>query len=232
LGNLCADSVSSACPDNYLRTQITDFWTYCTDELTKDKNNDIISLYETIYTMSPLRTSACSKDDSGTYCVLASPGAGTNGSSSNINFASLLATLYTTTGAGALTRRGQTAIVPNMTTYQNNNLLFLFYNPNLDATTLCTTCARQVLSAYMNFESNVAYGPGLANSQLLANQPALYQAVEAKCPAGFLSGAVQAAGGLSGGILSGAAVATAKPAQATMIALLLGLASLAISLMF
>lgn len=219
LGNLCADSVSSACPDNYIRSKITDFWTYCNAELTS-QNVDIIRMYDAIYTMSPIRTSACSKDDSGNYCVLASPSTGASSSS----LAQLLATLYTTTGSGA-----QTVLVPNMSTFHDKNIQFFFYNSGLDATTLCTTCARQVLTAFMTFESNVAYGPGLGSSQLLNTQPALYEAIKEKCPAGFLSGAVQAAGGLSGGYLSSAATAAYAPEQSTMFALFLGLVSLAVS---
>jgi hypothetical protein len=201
LSSLCSDSVSSACPETYIRTKITDFWSHCTDELTK-KNVDVIKLYDTIYAIIPMRTSVCAKDDSGTYCVLASPGLG----SSNIS--------------------------PTMSSYHDNNVPFLLYNPDLDANTLCTSCVRQVLTAYMTHESNVAYGPGLSNSQLLDKQPALYEAVKTKCPAGFLGGAVQAAGGLSGGTLSSSAFATAVPQRTTMSALLVGLAGLAMSFIF
>jgi hypothetical protein len=140
LSSLCSDSVSSACPETYIRTKITDFWSHCTDELTK-KNVDVIKLYDTIYAIIPMRTSVCAKDDSGTYCVLASPGLG----SSNIS--------------------------PTMSSYHDNNVPFLLYNPDLDANTLCTSCVRQVLTSYMTHESKVAYGPGLSNSQLLDKQP-------------------------------------------------------------
>lgn len=175
--------------------------------------------------MIPLRTSVCSKDDSGTYCVLA-PSGGT-AETPNIDL-----TQFLVNKDSALSRRAPTAVTPNVTTFHDNNIVFLFYNPDLDATALCTSCVRQVLTAYVTFESDIGYGPGLASSLFLDKQPALYEAVKNKCPAGFLSGAVQAAGGLSGGTLSGAALTTAVPQHATMIALLLGLSSLAISLMF
>jgi hypothetical protein len=192
--------------------------------LTK-KNVDVVRMYDTIYTIIPMRTSICAKDDSGTFCVLASPSAGTKETSSDIDLAKFLTTLYTT--PGALTRRAPVD-TPNMSTYHDNNIPFLFYKPDLEASNLCTSCVRQVLTAYMTFESNVVYGPGLPNSQILDKQPALYEAVKNKCPAGFLSGAVQAAGGLSGGTLSGAALATTVPQQTV---LLLGLAGLGISFM-
>jgi len=187
-------------------------------------------MYDILYTILPMRTSICSKDDSGSWCVMSSPKSGTKEQSS-ATLADLLTTLYTKAGA-ALRRRGpQDAITPNLTTYHNNNLIFLYFNPDLDATTLCTTCARQVLTAYMTFESNVAYAPGLSNSQLLDRQSALYDAVKNKCPAGFLSGAVQAAGGLSAGILSSAAQAINSERQA-MIGFAMGAATVVISYIF
>jgi len=83
----------------------------------------------------------------------------------------------------------------------------------------------------MTFESNVAYAPGLGNSQILDTQPSLYDAVKSKCPASFLSGAVQAAGGLGKG-LSSAAVTTINAEQMTVIALVMGTAMLAFASLF
>jgi len=119
-----------------------------------------------------------------------------------------------------------------MSTFHDKNIEFLLYNSGLDASALCTACARQVLTAYMTFESNVVYGPGLGSSLLLNTQPGLYDAIKNKCPAGFLSGAVQAAGGLSAGTLSSGALATAVSEQTPLIALFLGLASFAFSSLF
>jgi hypothetical protein len=149
------------------------------------------------------------------------------GESSTLGLAQLLALLYTNNGAALKRRAPTTAIVPNMTTYHDTNLPFLFFTPDLDATNLCTSCARSVLAAYIDFESNVPYAPGLASSQLLDTQSALYKAIQDKCPAGFLSGAVQAAGGLSGGILPSGAVPAASAEHKALIALALGVASIA-----
>jgi len=181
-----------------------------------------------------MRTSICSKDDSGKWCVLTSPGTGAKETDS-ITVAQVLAALYSTTTAtgAALRRRGpQAAIVPNMKTFHDNNIPFLYYKPDLDASALCTSCVRSILTAYMTFESNVAYAPGLANSQLLDTQPSLYDAVKQKCPANFLSGAVQAAGGLSGGAFSSAAVTTIDAEQKTVIGLVMGTAMLALASLF
>ena len=56
------------------------------------------------------------------------------------------------------------------------------------------------------FESAIPYAPGLGHGPLMSGQTQLYLAVQNTCGATFLSGAVQAAGGLSGGIMKGAAI--------------------------
>lgn len=58
------------------------------------------------------------------------------------------------------------------------------------------------MGAYTKQLSDVPYAPGLPNSQLLANEPALYSAINSVCGAAFLSGQVQAAGGLATGAAS------------------------------
>lgn len=236
LTSLCADSVSNACPESLIRTQITAFYTACTAELTTNKVSDVIRIYDVLYTIPPLRTSICSKDDNGAWCVMAATtttreiGDTVAGDSSSPSLAQLLALLYTD-NSGALKRRADvTAILPNMTTYHDTNLPFIFFTPDLDATKLCTACSRNVLTAYMNFESNVPYGPGLSQSQLLDTQSALYSAVQSKCPSGFLSGAVQAAGGLSsGGLFSSGAISTVGAEYQSILALAMGAATLAVS---
>jgi uncharacterized membrane-anchored protein YitT (DUF2179 family) len=150
---------------------------------------------------------------------------------STVGMAQLLALLYTDNSA--LKRRDQAAaIVPNMTTYHDTNLPFLFFSPTQDATTLCTACSRNVLTAYINFESDVPYAPGLNQSQLLDTQSALYNAIQSKCPSGFLNGAVQAAGGLSGGAFTSGAVSTVSSEYQSILALAMGVATLAVSIAF
>jgi len=154
------------------------------------------------------------------------------GESPTLSLAQLLALLYTD-NSGALKRRANvTAILPNMATYHDTNLPFLFIKSSLDATKLCTTCTRNVLTAYINFESNVPYGPGLSKSQILNTQPDLYAAIQTKCPSGFLSGAVQAAGGLSGGLFSSGAIPTLGAEYQSILAMAMGVATLAVSLPF
>jgi hypothetical protein len=53
------------------------------------------------------------------------------------------------------------------------------------------------MTVYTNQLSSVPYAPSLNYSQLLAGQPSLYDATNAKCGNSFLSGDTQAAGGLA-----------------------------------
>jgi len=60
------------------------------------------------------------------------------------------------------------------------------------------------MTSYISWESDVPYGPGLSSSTLLAGQTPLYQDIISTCGKSFLSSAVTAAGGISGGVLGGA----------------------------
>jgi len=148
---------------------------------------------------------------------------------SPLDLAKQLALLYTNNAAALKRRAATSAVVPNITTYHDTNLPFLFYTPSLDSSVLCTTCLRQVLTSFINFESNVPYAPGIGDSQLLSTQTALYSAVQEKCPAGFLGGAVQAAGGLSGPTFGSGAVSTISSEYRSVLALALGVVTLAVS---
>jgi hypothetical protein len=127
----------------------------------------------------------------------------------------------------ALKRRAPVdAITPNITTFRENALPFLFVTPDLDATRLCTACTRNVITNYVNFASNTPYGPGFANSLLLSSQPALLSAVNDKCPASFLGNAIDAAGGIGkNGPFSGASSLNLE--RGSVLALLMSLATLA-----
>jgi hypothetical protein len=122
-----------------------------------------------------------------------------------------------------------TALIPNVTTYQDTNLVFLFLEPSMTFTQLCTTCTRNILTPYITFESSLPYAPGLNNSLLLKGQSALYNYILSTCPTGFLSGAVQAAGGLSNGILASSAPRTISADVSLFVSAILGAAGLAVT---
>ena len=198
LTNLCSNSVSGACPESLIRTQITAFYAACPNELTSNPVQSVRTIYDVLYALLPLQTSICSKDDSGNWCVHG-PTANARDFDEDASFSisEILALLYIKKDNGALTRRDQAAIVPNTAAIASENLPYLFFTPNLSEAQLCVSCLRQVLTAYIKFESDIPFSYGLNNSILLGAQSALYAAVQSKCPSNFLTGAV-AAGGLAG----------------------------------
>ncbi|KAG5653543.1 hypothetical protein H0H81_012352 [Sphagnurus paluster] len=184
LGNLCSATVTNNCPDSLIRGKLTDFYAACPAELTSSPNADVIKIYDILYTISPLKTAACSKDDSGNYCVTQAklPASGPT--------------------AAQIQQVLATGTSPNIGTFSDNNIPFFFLSSSSSSADLCNVCTRNVMTAYMNFEAKVPYAPGLGQSGLLANQPGLYTGIQNTCGSTFLSGAgVQAAGGLSGGAL-------------------------------
>ncbi|KAI0039655.1 hypothetical protein FA95DRAFT_1612398 [Auriscalpium vulgare] len=199
LETLC--SASSTCSDSSIRSLLGKFYAQCGPELTSSPNADVIRTYDVLYVISPLKTAVCSKSDSGSYC-----GAGTPANSTTARIATEggipTKSLYTAIGGTAKRDTTQVALIPNVTTYRDNNLVFLFLQPSLSSAELCTTCTRDILNAYTTFESSVAYAPGLASSPLLGGQTDLLNGVQSTCGTSFLSGSVQAAGGLSGGVAS------------------------------
>ncbi|KLO18691.1 hypothetical protein SCHPADRAFT_885993 [Schizopora paradoxa] len=215
LNQLC--SIASC--EQTIRGKLSDFYTACTAELTgSGANKNVLQTYDWLYVFSPFVTAACSKDDNGKYCVTeiesSTGSSNTTGSSKSVastndklalvqnNLASDASSPFAR--RATVTQNVTAALVPNTTTFATTGLAFLFLTPDMTANQLCVSCTRQVLSAYMNFEQTVPYGPGLASSPLISGQNALYTAVNSTCGASFMSGAVQAAGGLGSGLLGGA----------------------------
>ncbi|TBU39481.1 hypothetical protein BD309DRAFT_969647 [Dichomitus squalens] len=201
---VCA--ASSSCEESTIRSKLADFYQACTPELTTNQNNEVIRTYDVLYALTPLKNAICSKDDSGNFCV--STIASTTSQSASVldNIAKAISVPVSSSSANARRDVAQVvaSVAPNATTIANNNVLFLLLQPSLAKDSLCQTCTRNVITSYISFESSTPYAPGLASSVLLSGQSALYQAVQSTCGSSFLSGAVAAAAGLSGGIVGGA----------------------------
>jgi len=230
LDSLCSNP-STSCADT-IRAQLASFYTACTPELTgTNPSKDALRTYDTLYAFIPFQNTLCSKDETGTYCPLkvslGSPAANSSSSTgplpsgavSHVAVSSgpspadlVLNNLWGVAGTAGLKRRDTVtvvqnytaALVPNTTTFRTSGLCFLFLTPQTNPSTLCTSCTRTIVSNYIDFEQSVIYAPGLQNSLLLGGQPALYSAIQTECGANFMSGAVQAAGGISNGLISGA----------------------------
>ncbi|KAG0706194.1 hypothetical protein DFH29DRAFT_825087 [Suillus ampliporus] len=241
LNNLCSTSAFNACPDSTVRAQLMSYYSACSVELTTSVNIDVLRTYDVLYVLTPLRQAVCSKDDNEKYCVTQLNTTSSSSATGNVALVTspkqeaLQQYLYTTPGSAVSSRRDvsntttTTALIPNTTTYQDTNLVFLFLEPGMNSTQLCTTCTRNTLTPYITFESSLPYAPGLNNSLLLSGQTALYNYILSACPSGFLSGAVQAAGGLSGGILGSGAPRSINADVSLLVSAMLGAAGLAIT---
>ncbi|KAI6112055.1 hypothetical protein EDD16DRAFT_1883292 [Pisolithus croceorrhizus] len=232
LNSVCASSVKAQCPDNVVSAQLSSFYAACSAELTSTPNSDVKRMYDTIYVLPPLRTAICSKSDNGQYCAaqLGSQSGKVDAVTQGSNPSSLEQYLYTTQSGSSVTRRdSSSALIPNVTTYEDTNLVFLFLEPSTDSTTLCTSCTRSILTSFITFESNTPYAPGLNNSVIMGGQTALYNSVQSTCGTNFLSGAVQAAGGLSSGIMSGDAHRSLSHEVSVAVSAILGAAAFAVA---
>ncbi|KAI1783212.1 hypothetical protein LXA43DRAFT_356934 [Ganoderma leucocontextum] len=199
LAAVCAASTS--CTESAVRSKLADFYQACTDELTSSQNKDVIRTYDVLYALIPLKNAICSKDDSGNYCVSTIASTTSQSASQLANIAQSLSVPASTSSNARRAAQVVAAVAPNATTFANNNLLFILLQPTLAKDALCQTCTRNVLTSYISFESSTPYAPGLAASVLLSGQSTLYQAVQSTCGSTFLSGAVAAAAGLSGGVV-------------------------------
>jgi len=235
LSTLCASSAFSACPQSTVTAQLSSFYAACVVELTSTPNQEVKTLYDVLYALTPLRLAICSKDDTGKYCATELSTSSSTGTVALVDPAKsqkqtlLNQYLYTTNSNGAAARRDvsntTTAFAPNITTFQDTNLLFLFLDPSMSSSELCTTCTRNILTPYITFESNCPYGPGMNNSLLFAGQVAIYNSIISECGSSFLNGAVQAAGGLSSGLISGAAPLTGSQELSAAVSAILGVAA-------
>lgn len=215
LSQLC--SSTTTCSDSTIRSQLTQFYSACSAELSgTSSNTDIIRLYDVLYAIVPFKAAACTKDDSGNYCVTqistgsSNSTTGSKSVSSTTDTFELLKNNLVEQSGSTLTRRATVvqnvtaALIPNTTTFRTTGLPFLLLTPSTDSSKLCTACTRSVLLAYIDFEQDIPYAPGLSNSPILGGQTALYNGVTSVCGSSFMSGAVQAAGGLSNGLISAA----------------------------
>lgn len=184
LSSFCS---TPACDESAVRSALTSIYAACSSELAGGSNKDVLAIYDVLYTMLPFNKALCSKSDTGGYCAVSSSG------SSNIP---------TTDGSSmsaqqVLNNLGTTS--PNVDTFSKTNLPFLFLTPDASSDTLCTSCARNIMSAYLDFETNLDYAPGFSSSALLSGQKPLYSAIQSKCGSDFLDGSLQAAGAISTG---------------------------------
>ncbi|KAG6820257.1 hypothetical protein H0H93_003265 [Arthromyces matolae] len=135
LSTFCSSQVAASCPESLIRSKLTDFYTACTTELTSNINDDVLSVYDIFYTILPFRTASCAQDDSGNYCA-------TQAKISSGQTASQIQQVLADSSSS-----------PNLDTFASNNIPFLFLEPSEASSDLCNVCTRNVLTAYLNFDS-------------------------------------------------------------------------------
>jgi hypothetical protein len=213
LKNICSTSTTATCSQSLITGKLASFYTACGPELTSSSPSpEVKTIYDTFYTLLPLLSAVCSTDDSGDYCL------------PQVNSTSNVSPALATKARRADT---VTAYMPNATTINENNILFLFLDGSLPKAQLCTTCTRNIVSAYISFEANTNYAPGLAQSVLMSGQSAIYSGVVSTCGSDFLTKAVKAAGGLgqSGTAGSSGALSLRANGMLTMLVGALGFAA-------
>ncbi|KAJ7689108.1 hypothetical protein B0H17DRAFT_1135168 [Mycena rosella] len=196
LTSLCSTSTTSTCSQSPITGKLAAFYTVCSTELTSTPSTQVKTIYNMMTNAAP--------------------------SSAAANLAPVLAMSKTVVHCVDTV----TAYMPNATTINSKNFLFLFLDGSLPQAELCTSCTRNILTSYISFEANINYAPGLLQSVLMSGQPALYAGIMGTCGADILTNVVKAAEGLRQGTGSGLSGALPLRPAGAVLAMLIGVAFL------
>lgn len=141
-------------------------------------NDAVNAIFDSLYVVVPFSKVVCTKDQQNKYCAT-----GTSSNSTNYGAAN-----------AAQTPLSDSNGYPNPDAFASDNLLFLGYNSKMDATSLCTSCLKNILTTYFSHEARRPYPAGLANSPLMGVQSDLWSAVQSECPADFVTSAISNTG--------------------------------------
>ncbi|KAF8522520.1 hypothetical protein JB92DRAFT_1693270 [Gautieria morchelliformis] len=213
ISSVCAAVTSNSCPDATVRTWLADFRGNCTAELLTSPNPQVVSLYGVLYVLIPFTNAVCAKDQTGQYCL------------------SQLSSNSTAKAASGVANAAQKPLTssdgtPDATVFGSANIMWLGANPTMDAASLCTTCTKNVLSSYIQWESSMPPANGLSNLPLLSSQAPLWAAVQQTCPADFISGTLSSAGASPGAANDASASSPAKTAMAMLAVVAAGIMTL------
>jgi hypothetical protein len=126
----------------------------------------------------------------------------------------------------AVTQNFATIITPNATTYRNTNLPFLFLQPTLASDALCTPCTREIMVAYIKWESKQPYALGLSQSPILGGQSALWNAINSTCGSAYVNAITSEVGTFTQQTTGGAMAMLVPSSLAVAVASVLGFALL------
>jgi hypothetical protein len=91
--------------------------------------------------------------------------------------------------------------------------------PSSSTSQLCTPCGKAILQAYVTWEASIPYAYGLSQSPILGGQPDLWQAVQSKCGASFISAITAESKAAPLAALSGAPALAKTPVLTTLVGL-------------
>lgn len=209
LGQLCANA--TGCQPSTIRSQLSKFWNACGTEL-KSKNEQVVALYDVLYLINPFHDAVCTTDDNNNFCILSiANNTATKQASSTTSKRSLL-TDDAILMPELLERQDASETAQSIDTgaASQSNIAYLFLQPNSDKNLLCSSCSKNIMAAYITFETSIPYAIGLSNSDQLKGQSALYKAMQATCGKDFTTSVNQKAGTTAfaevGGALSNAKV--------------------------
>lgn len=197
LGQLCA--ASTGCQPGVIRTQLSKFWDSCNDEL-KNKNEAVIEVYDVLYLINPFHEAVCTLDDDNNYCILstanstAAKAAATSKRSLLTSDVQLLPINSYGKRQDAADAAAETAETLNSGDISNSNIAYLFLQPDSEKSLLCSSCSKNIMAAYISFETSIPYAIGLGNSDTLKGQSDLYKAMQQTCSKDFTTKVNQRAG--------------------------------------
>lgn len=212
LDTVCAKIAASTCSETNYYKILSYFSGNCSSELITSPNKDVVSIFDSLYVALPFQKAICTKDATGKWCA--------TGSSSNAT-----SSVYSGVSNAAQSPLSTSDGYPNAETFTSDNILFFGHNANMDQASLCTTCLQKVLTIYIGHETTRTYPTGLSGSPLLAVQNDLWTAVNAKCPADFISGALANAQNTPSSVNGAAAFSPVKGAT-VLFALIAGVIAL------
>lgn len=217
LDKLCDGN--TGCQPQLIRTQLSKFWTACSAEL-RAKNEAVLNVYDVMYLLNPFQDAVCTKDTSNNYCLLsiANSSAADAATTATTSKRSLLTQderlLAGSDGAALHRRQASTQAAEAATAGNNKNIAFLFLQPDSDKTVLCSQCSKNILAAYIKFETSIPYAIGLSNSQNLAGQSDLYKAMGTECGDDATTNVNELAGTTAFAAIRSGASALTSPASA------------------
>ncbi|CEH17954.1 hypothetical protein CBOM_04329 [Ceraceosorus bombacis] len=239
LDRICS---ASACDSGTIRKKLSDFYSACRAEV-QATQQQVLEVYDFLYLINPFRQAVCTKDDSQKYCLLnIAPTAAKTATTKRslgtddpelsgaarrhdaVQVAEEIVRRQTTVAADDNLDQGVGATAASSSA--DTNIAFLFLQPDAQKDVLCSSCTKNILAAYIEFETSIPYAIGLSRSSQLKGQSDLYKSAKKTCGNDFTVSINQIAGTTAFSEVSAAGKMLATSAVAAIVALLVSVALL------